>query len=113
VILLVVVDVVIHRTITCNAAYEVMIWIRLKREWLHQTISASGGNIRWQFICEPEKFREYIYELIRYEYAYMLFDKELASKDKPASAANQKYIAYGRAMPRAVKTNLQDVSVSQ
>jgi hypothetical protein len=43
----------------------------------------------------------------------MLFDKELASKDKPASAANQKYIAYGRQMPRAVKTNLQDVSVSQ
>jgi hypothetical protein len=85
-----------------------------KREWLqHTQISSTTAGIRWQLICEPEKFREYIYELIRYEYAYMLFDKELASKDKPASAANQKYIAYGRAMPRAVKTNLQDVSVSQ
>jgi len=86
-----------------------------KREWTqHVQISATtGAGRRWQLICEPKKFREYVYDLIRYEYAYMLFDKELASKDKPASAANQKYIAYGRQMPRAVKTNLHDVSVSQ
>ena len=83
-----------------------------KREWMKANDLGLHG-LRWQLICEPKKFREYIYELIRYEYAYMLFDKELASKDKPASAANQKYIAYGRVMPRAVKTNLQDVSVSQ
>jgi hypothetical protein len=83
-----------------------------KREWL-KDFSAGLNGIRWQLICEPERFREYVYDLIRYEYAYELFDKELASKDKPASAANQKYILFGRAMPRAAKTNLQDVSVSQ
>jgi len=83
-----------------------------KREWIQSNVPQAGG-LRWQLTCEPEKFREYIYELIRYEYAYMLFDKELASKDKPASAANQKYVLFGRAMPRVSKTNLQDVSVSQ
>lgn len=81
-----------------------------KREWLSYNVGFNG--IRWKMICQPEKFREYVYELIRYEFAYMLFDKEVANKERPAPAANQKYVGYGRTMPR-VQTNLQDVSVSQ
>lgn len=83
-----------------------------KREW--STDANAGFNgIRWRMVCQPEKFREYVYELIRYEYAYMLFDKEVANKERPAPAANQKYVGFGRTVPRVVQTNLQDVSVSQ
>ena len=80
-----------------------------KREWLHNDAAALAG-MRWRLICEPVKFREYVYELIRYEYAYELFDKEVASKGKPASAANQNYVGFGR---KEARTNLQQVSVSQ
>jgi hypothetical protein len=83
-----------------------------KREWSRQTQFSANG-LHWQLICEPERFKEYVYDLIRYEYAYMLFDKEIANKERPAPAANRKYVSYGRQMPRASKTNLQDVSVSQ
>jgi hypothetical protein len=83
-----------------------------KREWLqHNTLNqVVGAGMRWRLICEPVRFREYMYDLIRYEYAYELFDKEIANKDKPASAANKNYVQYGRQVPR---TNLQDVSVSE
>ena len=70
----------------------------------------GSNGMGWRLVCTPEKFREYVYELLRFEYAYMLFDKELAKKDKPASAANKKYVELGRKEPR---TKLQDVSVSQ
>lgn len=83
-----------------------------EREWMKDNNVGFNG-MRWRMICQPEKFREYVYELIRFEFAYMLFDKEVASKERPAPAANQKYVGYGRTMPRVVKTNLQDVSVSQ
>jgi hypothetical protein len=74
----------------------------------------GANSMGWRLVCKPEKFREYMYELIRFEYAYMLFDKELAKKDKPASAANKKYVELGRQVQAVVlKTNLQDVSVSQ
>jgi hypothetical protein len=73
-----------------------------------------GSSMNWRLVCTPEKFREYMYELIRFEYAYMLFDKELATKERPASAANKKYVELGRQVEAVVlKTNLQDVSVSQ
>jgi hypothetical protein len=83
-----------------------------KREWTqHVQISATtGAGMRWRLICDPVTFREYMYDLMRYEFAYGLFDKELATKDKPASAANKKYVEYGRQVPR---TTLQDVSVSE
>jgi len=82
-----------------------------KREWAdHRTVGLNG--MRWRMICQPEKFREYVYELIRYEFAYMLFDKEVANKERPAPAANQKYVGYGRTVPR-VQTNLRLVSLSQ
>lgn len=70
----------------------------------------GANSMGWRFVCTPEKFREYVYDLIRFEYAYILFDKELAKKDKPASAANKNYVDFGRREPR---TKLQDVSVSQ
>lgn len=70
----------------------------------------AANSMGWRLVCTPEKFREYMYELIRFEYAYELFDKELAKKDKPASAANKKYVELGRVVAR---TNLQQVSVSQ
>ena len=74
----------------------------------------SAGGMHWRLVCTPEKFREYVYELIRFEYAYELFDKELAKKDKPASPANRKYVELGRKVEAVVlRTNLQDVSVSQ
>jgi hypothetical protein len=87
----------LFRVIAVNASER--IWDRL-------TASSMG----WRLVCTPEKFREYVYELIRFEYAYMLFDKEIAKKDKPASAANKNYVELGRREPR---TKLQDVSVSQ
>lgn len=80
-----------------------------KRDWLHNDVAALTG-MRWRLICEPVKFREYFYELIRYEYAYELFDKEVATKNRPASAANKNYVELGR---KEARTNLQQVSVSQ
>lgn len=76
--------------------------------------SAGGIRMGWRLVCKPERFREYVYELIRFEYAYELFDRELAKKDKPASPANRKYVELGRKVEAVVlRTNLQDVSVSQ
>lgn len=70
-----------------------------ERRWIRAYVNNSS-TMQNTFTCDPLKLREYFYELIRYEYAYELFDMEAADKTKPARIVNKKYVNFGRTVAR-------------